>query len=921
MATAAVDPCPNEALRSGPSAQLPDCRAYELVSPLDKNGGDIQALTPIAGGLYASYKQSSAAGDKVTYTSSTAFGDAIAGVWSNQYMSTRSASGWSTHGISQPLGTALFEGKGTLPVINWDTESLFETFTSDLCSAWVRDTNVIPLAADGLVGYVNLYRRSNCGVEGYEALSREGPGNASPYLNGSGEWSSEAVGDIEATGPGLRFQGASSDLSHQVFISGAPLLPEEIGFEAKCESPVKAEVISYRWLRNGVPIEGATSPSYTIALADAGTAIQCQVTATNANGGSTQVATKARIVAPAPSTPVPVAAPIAAPCDLSLPRCTQTTSALKVGSAGGQTLTCDPNAENWRYSPTFSYRWYRNGIEIIGATAPTYTVTAADLATPAAFQCAVTGTNAGGSVVKVSESRTTTGAPNVPLVDVSMNKTRLYDLHEGQLEVVSILPSGKVNSENSVAGMLGEPSVTRESLLDHAVSEDGSRIFWTSRSGSSASGPGQIYVRIDGKESLAVSKEAEELSGKDKSLFWTAASDGSAVLFSTAEFGNKNLAFDADLYEFDVESRQTRRIARGSPGVLGASDDLSRIYFVSTEALAAGAVDGQWNLYLEEEGSTEKGQIRLVAVLSPDDKEVHVSGGVSPIWPAPIARASRVTPDGGQIAFQSVSNLTGYDNTDSAGKRYTEVFHYDASSDELTCVSCNPNGKPGGGLPIRTPYNVFDKPLNVGKFFADQFAEAATLPTWEREFYPSRALTDDGARVFFHSQEALVHGDTNGVKDVYQWESQGTGGCVAVGGCVDLISTGTSAQKSDFVDASISGNDVFFSTTSSIHPHDAGAVDIYDARVGGGLPVPPSVPDCAGDACQPVPAPPNRGTPGTTIFRGPGSSPRSCKALARRAARLRRQARRSDSPKLDRLARKVGKRLRRCRRANRGGAR
>ena len=157
-------------------------------------------------------------------------------------------------------------------------------------------------------------------------------------------------------------------------------------------------------------------------------------------------------------------------------------------------------------------------------------------------------------------------------------------------------------------------------------------------------------------------------------------------------------------------------------------------------------------------------------------------------------------------------------------------------------------------------------------------------------------LSDEGSRVFFNAFDALVPADVNGVQDVYQWEAPGSGDCAAGSpayselneGCISLISTGKSAKESVFIDASASGGDVFFTTSSSIDPRDPGSIDVYDARAGGGFPPPPPPPPpCVGDACQNVPAPPDDQTPASAVFRGPGdpvAGGRKCPKGKRRVA-------------------------------------
>jgi hypothetical protein len=93
-----------------------------------------------------------------------------------------------------------------------------------------------------------------------------------------------------------------------------------------------------------------------------------------------------------------------------------------------------------------------------------------------------------------------------------------------------------------------------------------------------------------------------------------------------------------------------------------------------------------------------------------------------------------------------------------------------------------------------------------------------------------------------------------------------------------LISSGVAEGPSEFIDASESGDDVFFVTPGQLVPEDTDqSVDLYDARaphvpgerVGSVAPV---VLACTGTGCQGVPgAPPVFATPSSVTFNGVGN--------------------------------------------------
>src|SRR5262249_44018618 len=86
-------------------------------------------------------------------------------------------------------------------------------------------------------------------------------------------------------------------------------------------------------------------------------------------------------------------------------------------------------------------------------------------------------------------------------------------------------------------------------------------------------------------------------------------------------------------------------------------------------------------------------------VVSPVTTQDQADWRMDPSAGGLTAVSSRVSPNGGFLAYMSNSPLTGYNNVDaSSGKPDEEVFLYDNGTQGVSCVSCNPTGAQPHGV-------------------------------------------------------------------------------------------------------------------------------------------------------------------------------------------------------------------------------
>jgi hypothetical protein len=393
----------------------------------------------------------------------------------------------------------------------------------------------------------------------------------------------------------------------------------------------------------------------------------------------------------------------------------------------------------------------------------------------------------------------------------------------------------------------------------HAVSANGSRVFFTSPSLGDEEGSPQLYVRVNAEEEQSppeaggctVSSLACTVSIAEGARFWGANNEGTRVFYTKNE----------DLYEYSLAVGAgagttvdlTPTGGAGVQGVAQISEDGTYVYFVAKGALAANATEQQCRNETEEEetGAEPKqenlgcnlyvshdGVTTFVSELAARDRSDWSTPSATEYRAGPSVTSAVVSPDGEELGFTSERSLTGYDNeqsqhgqcegviaeTEEAGSgRCREVYLYDAATHRLVCASCNPSGaRPSGPASLRQ------------------------LPTDDVAQYRPRNLLADGT-LFFDSWDALVPNATNGRENVYEYQ----------GGHVYPISAVAGGHESFFLDANPSGSDVFLATADDLVRQDTGGnVVVYDAREGGGVSVPRSPASCDGESsCVSAPAP------------------------------------------------------------------
>jgi hypothetical protein len=185
--------CPNESLRAN-SPQLADCRAYELVSPVDMNGNGLEQAFAV-----------SPDGNAVGYGTINVFGDEAPSSVTGKWAARRGSEDWSSATLNVPT-------LGRVP----------SAYDEPVALAYSADLSTELLGTRYPVDPLDQAPYKNFSESGDADIYQVWPGGRSEWLSHGPQ-----LPDTEYIDSGLA--GASADLSRVFFQSREPLTPETEG--------------------------------------------------------------------------------------------------------------------------------------------------------------------------------------------------------------------------------------------------------------------------------------------------------------------------------------------------------------------------------------------------------------------------------------------------------------------------------------------------------------------------------------------------------------------------------------------------------------------------------------------------------------------------------------------------------------------
>ncbi|HSS33353.1 MAG TPA: hypothetical protein VLL27_08760 [Solirubrobacterales bacterium] len=839
--SAAAGSCPNEARRlEQESTYLPACRAYELTTP--DTGIDIMgdsSRTVAAAGEAAGLPMA------VKFSALGGMGDASGGGTAFDYLSQRDGnpgtSGWRFRGITPMQGGSSYWG-GISSV-----DPLYELFSPDLTQGVFRALASLPGTSANAKEVPDLYLRDDlrtAGIGSYQLLT---------------DSSTPQAPLIEAAAFRPWIAGVSSDMRHVLFESQLNLTSDATGPNTKLyrSDDGVVHLITANGSCAGQSVANAVFPCSRAGLGS-----------TLLNGG------------PARDTPHVIS---------------DDGSRVNFMTPFGTAQSTTPNS-----TPGLVSRLYQ--VDDGGTSASDddalIQLSMSENPSPETAQAAVYRTaSADGSRVFFTSDEQLTATPGSGLYmwerqDENETQELAVDATGGDLTLTAhsqpSYGSGTL-TENSteVTGVTG--SFTVGQTISAPGIPVGTTVAKVATSGET------IFLSAEATESVteALTASFENTTGP---LPWNAtAADVQSALEALDQIGTGNVAvsggpgstapleveFTGGLAGVDVMQltadaggltggsatasvhttngvENLSLIGQDASALIGASEDGHRVYFSRGDSEI-------W--YWEDADGVAGGTLSHVASLPLSDLRFQVLGPPGNVFWNVKALDARVTPDGRALLFIAtdgaelpphyqhgvcVDAITGANQG-----QCSELYLYQADSStptepDIVCASCD---------------------LSQPGLFGNSFLNAVKgVGSSLRAQHLSRALTEDGSRVFFDTEAALVAEDTNNAVDVYEYDVDRS--------TPRLISGGTDSAPSYLMDASANGSDVFFVTRARLSGWDDDQVyDLYDARVGGGFLEPPAGSDrCSGtDGCRSalaVPPPPS--TNGSGSVNGPGDPRRAC---------------------------------------------